>query len=564
MPLASTKFAPGFDKQSTSYGAEGKWVDGENIRFRYSQPEKIGGWVKLFGDKLIGVVRDQFAWSDLTGTRHLALSTDRKLYVYKEGVIIDITPIRATQDNLTNPFVTTSGSAIVTVTDAAHGAVAGDFVTFSNSDAVGGLDMNAEFEITDVSQESMLGGRQQSYFYELFGNADNLPVGQKSAVYTKTFNESRGRNIRLQMQSEVTALTDNFSGQRNGWGSPTIDVVQDNDTTNNWKVGEHFTHLVDIENNKATNPFWNGYDETGFRYKVSSIGKVETPSITTAEEKFLSSSQLSDISLYRSLVQKSNQNEPEHKIVYINETQENETVPTYGDMTLAGLSLRASRNFTQLDQLRCWISRGLQVKRLHDKRTATYGNGREIGPSNLFADLVFHLLTDQVSGAGALLGMKTNDAALLDENQMVEAARFMKTQKLYFNGPVTDRVNIRQFITDLAPNFLCNFIVADGKLNDLEFNVPVQFSSWVAVRILPSAHTNPVFVVVDEKPIRASRRSAEWCLAGVNQCWKNKERFIAKNEMQEALSAYDHARQTYQKLIKECRDDRSKVVFLAP
>ena len=107
-------------------------------------------------------------------------------------------------------------------------------------------------------------------------------------------------------------------------------------------------------------------------------------------------------------------------------------------------------------------------------------------------------------------------------------------------------------------------IVADGKLNDLEFNVPVQFSSWIAVRILPSAHTNPVFVIVDDKPIRASRRSAEWCLAGVNQCWKNKERFIAKNEMQEALSAYDHARQTYQKLIKECRDDRSKVAFLTP
>ena len=53
MPLASTKFAPGFDKQSTAYGAEGKWVDGENIRFRYGQPEKIGGWIKLFGDKLI-------------------------------------------------------------------------------------------------------------------------------------------------------------------------------------------------------------------------------------------------------------------------------------------------------------------------------------------------------------------------------------------------------------------------------------------------------------------------------------------------------------------------------
>ena len=129
MPLASTKFVPGYDKQSTSYGAEGKWVDGENIRFRYGQPEKIGGWIKLFADKLIGVVRDQFAWSDLTGTRHLALGTDKKLYIYKEGAIADVTPLRNTETGLTNPFVTTSGSAIVTVTDASHGATAGDFVT---------------------------------------------------------------------------------------------------------------------------------------------------------------------------------------------------------------------------------------------------------------------------------------------------------------------------------------------------------------------------------------------------------------------------------------------------
>ena len=155
MPLSSTKFAPGFDKQSTSYAAEGKWVDGENIRFRYGQPEKIGGWTELVSDKLIGVVRDTFGWVSLDGTRHLALGTDRKLYLYVEGAIADITPIRATQANLTNPFVTTSGSATVTVTDAAHGAKVGDFVTFSNADAVGGLDMNAEFEITTVTSSSV-------------------------------------------------------------------------------------------------------------------------------------------------------------------------------------------------------------------------------------------------------------------------------------------------------------------------------------------------------------------------------------------------------------------------
>ena len=155
MPLATVKFAPGFDKQNTAYGAEGKWIDGENIRVRYGQPEKIGGWVKLIAAKLYGSVRAQFAWTSLDGTRFLALGTDKKLYLYTEGAIHDITPVRATESDLTNPFVTTDGSAVVTVTDAGHGASAGDFVTFSNADAVGGLDMNAEFEITEIVSSSV-------------------------------------------------------------------------------------------------------------------------------------------------------------------------------------------------------------------------------------------------------------------------------------------------------------------------------------------------------------------------------------------------------------------------
>jgi hypothetical protein len=188
MPLASTKFAPGYDKQSTSYGAEGKWVDGENIRFRYGQPEKIGGWIKLFADKLIGVVRDQFAWSDLTGTRHLALGTDKKLYIYKEGAIADVTPLRNTETGLTNPFVTTSGSAIVTVTDASHGATAGDFVTFSGASAVGGLDMNAEFEITEVTSSSV-------YTVTHSSNASSGATGGGSSAVTAAYQISPGPEV---------------------------------------------------------------------------------------------------------------------------------------------------------------------------------------------------------------------------------------------------------------------------------------------------------------------------------------------------------------------------------
>jgi hypothetical protein len=102
-------------------------------------------------------------------------------------------------------------------------------------------------------------------------------------------------------------------------------------------------------------------------------------------------------------------------------------------------------------------------------------------------------------------------------------------------------------------------IVADGQMRDVAFDVKIDRSSWVAVRILPSSHTNPIFVLVDNKPIRASRRSADWCLKGVDQCWSQKERFIKRSpqpgELEEAKAAYDHAREAYRKILAECEVD---------
>jgi hypothetical protein len=83
------------------------------------------------------------------------------------------------------------------------------------------------------------------------------------------------------------------------------------------------------------------------------------------------------------------------------------------------------------------------------------------------------------------------------------------------------------------------------------FDVAIEKSSWVAVRILPSAHTNPIFVLVGGKPLRASRRSAEWCLAAVNQCWTQKAPRISVAEMGAAREAYDRAREVYKRLIGE-------------
>ena len=81
MPLTKIKFAPGIDKQDTSVGAEGRWVDSDNVRFRYGLPEKVGGWQSLLTDTIVGVARKQHAFVDTDGNRYVAIGTD-KFYLY--------------------------------------------------------------------------------------------------------------------------------------------------------------------------------------------------------------------------------------------------------------------------------------------------------------------------------------------------------------------------------------------------------------------------------------------------------------------------------------------------
>ena len=98
-------------------------------------------------------------------------------------------------------------------------------------------------------------------------------------------------------------------------------------------------------------------------------------------------------------------------------------------------------------------------------------------------------------------------------------------------------------------------LTADGSLRDLTFDIPIQRSSWIALRILGSAHTNPMFVLVGERPIRASKRSAEWCLKAVEQCWSQKSPRISQAERPAAQRAYDHARQKYRLILSESDAD---------
>jgi hypothetical protein len=98
-------------------------------------------------------------------------------------------------------------------------------------------------------------------------------------------------------------------------------------------------------------------------------------------------------------------------------------------------------------------------------------------------------------------------------------------------------------------------IEADGTVHDLTFDYKPTQSSWVALRIFPSSHTNPVFVEVDGKPIRASKKSAQWCLDAVDVCWKAKLRGMRETERDAAAAAYETARQAYRRILAESTAD---------
>ena len=94
---------------------------------------------------------------------------------------------------------------------------------------------------------------------------------------------------------------------------------------------------------------------------------------------------------------------------------------------------------------------------------------------------------------------------------------------------------------------------SDAAIHDFSFKHTFKKSGWAAIRVFPNAHTNPIYVVVDDKPIRGTVDRARWCLAGVEQCWKSKQKTYAADEQADAKAAYDNARKVYSQLINEAK-----------
>jgi len=159
MPLTKLQFRPGIVRDLTSYSNEGGWRDGDKVRFRLGYPEKMGGWSKYSSSTFLGTCRALHNWIALDGSNFLGLGTHLKYYIEEGGTYNDITPLRATTAAGDVTFAATNGSSVITVSDTNHGAVLGDFVTFSGAVDLGGnvtaAILNVEHEVTSVTNNNV-------------------------------------------------------------------------------------------------------------------------------------------------------------------------------------------------------------------------------------------------------------------------------------------------------------------------------------------------------------------------------------------------------------------------
>lgn len=159
MSLKKIIFRPGVNRENTRYASEtmgnpnsatnvaGGWYESEKVRFRSGSPEKIGGWQRISAATFQGVCRSLWNWVTLENYNLIGVGTNLKFYIEKGGEYNDITPIRETASLGSNPF-SANGTTTVTVTDATHGCITGDFVTFSGATGTYASTLNAEFQVT--------------------------------------------------------------------------------------------------------------------------------------------------------------------------------------------------------------------------------------------------------------------------------------------------------------------------------------------------------------------------------------------------------------------------------
>jgi hypothetical protein len=240
------------------------------------------------------------------------------------------------------------------------------------------------------------------------------------------------------------------------------------EATGNWAVGDAFTITANVDNifSRYAASIGAGYSSVGFAFSVASVTTIGVGGIKDGERVFEQASQVSDCSHYTQLT-KSNDSGPEHEIVYVNEYISNESLAQYDDMSTIGLTLKSTGEISGVEQLRIWSGTGIPVTRLIE------GDNK---PSNLFADLVFYLLKNKSQGVGNVV-----PAELVDEDSLRATARFLRANKIFYDGVIEDSESFRTFIYDNAPLQLCSFTIKNGRFGMIPA-LPVDSNDQISLQ----------------------------------------------------------------------------------
>ena len=303
-------------------------------------------------------------------------------------------------------------------------------------------------------------GRSAAWNYEVFGD----PRGNFGQVREGVVIHIDGNGNAIQVRHKARCILSPFSdyvdkfGVAETWDRFEVTVLNTSGTINNGvtvigykpiSVGNYFAARVGLRG------------QVGYVARVTDV-EIQKPECVDAsiEREFEGRSQISEISLYDE-VSKSCDSGAEHTITYINESiGPDNTDPDLGDAeapnfpyTMMGVAVRSGNALNRLEQLNVWLGNGINTR----LNAESAPDSAVRGPTNLFADVVQYILTNEVGGLGQYI---TPD--FVDRDSCSRTAKFQKANGLYFDGAISDRNNARAYLTDVAPFHLCNFMINDG------------------------------------------------------------------------------------------------------
>jgi hypothetical protein len=322
---------------------------------------------------------------------------------------------------------------------------------------------------TGQSSSGSAGGAQGGYCYERLGNpatayTQGYVSGSSSVNYNVKFTVqvAEGKTLALVIGGKAKLGSAEYVakyGTSYQWDPDTISIAlqgaNDGDykSTGEWSANEVVRDVITPTNGNV----WasvNGLSQVGVNITITQVQSTTTTVPAEDARTFERVSQIADVSHYDELT-KSHFDGPEHQISYINESIANvddageEIAPQYDACTTMGLVIRSSKSVNRVDQLNVWMPKGVDCYNWLTGST---------GPSNLFCDLVYYLLTNNRAGLGSVI-----DPDLIDNDGFSQTARFLKTNHIYFDGAIADARNFRDTVSELAPYNLCSFVIRSGK-----------------------------------------------------------------------------------------------------